>query len=104
MGLILDYPEGATPLSPEDLAGLIPSHLTTRGQLNEWEFLNVAEGERWAFARSHENILSIDFMWSLHKRMFDGTWKWAGSTRIRETIPGIAPEQIEIETDRKSVV
>ena len=98
MGLILDYPEGATPLSAEDLAGLIPSHLTTREQLNEWEFLNVAEGERWAFARSHENILSIDFMWSLHKRMFDGTWKWAGSKRIRETIPGIAPEQIEIET------
>ena len=98
MGLTLDYPEGATPLSAEDLAGLIPSHLTTRGQLNEWEFLNVTEGERWASGRRHENILSIDFMWRLHRRMFDGTWKWAGSTRIRETIPGIALEQIEIET------
>ncbi|MGH9428935.1 MAG: mobile mystery protein B, partial [Terriglobia bacterium] len=77
MGLTLDYPEGATPLSPEDLAALIPSHIANRWQLNEWEFLNVAEGERWAFARRHENILSIDFMWSLHKRMLDETWEWA---------------------------
>ena len=100
MGLTLEYPEGATPLSPEDLAGLIPSYITTRGQLNEWEFVNVGKGERWAFARRQENILSIDFMWSLHRQMFGDTWRWAGKTRTRETIPGIAPETIEIETKK----
>jgi hypothetical protein len=38
MGLNLEYPPGATPLEPDDAAGLIPSHITTQGQLNEWEF------------------------------------------------------------------
>jgi fido (protein-threonine AMPylation protein) len=51
MGLNLEYPPGATPLDPDDAAGLIPSHITTQGQLNEWEFQNVAEGTAWALSR-----------------------------------------------------
>ncbi len=47
MGLNLEYPPGATPLDPDDAAGLIPSHITTQGQLNEWEFQNVAEPLDW---------------------------------------------------------
>jgi Fic-DOC domain mobile mystery protein B len=98
VGLKLEYPEGATPLSPEDLEGLVPSHITTRAQLNEWESVNVGKGEQWAFATRQKEILSIDFMWTLHKQMFGDTWQWAGKRRIRETIPGIAPEAIEGET------
>jgi len=100
VGLELEYPEGATPLSAEDLAGLIPSHITTRGQLNEWEFVNVGKGELWAFSKRQEDILSIAFMWSLHKQMFGDTWRWAGTRRIAETNLGIAPETIEIETKK----
>jgi len=60
--------------------------------------LNVRKGEDWAFARKQENILSIDFMQTLHKRMFGDTWGWAGKTRTKETLPvGLAPENIEIE-------
>ena len=33
---------GATPLSLEDLAGLIPA-LTTQGELNEFEQMNIAK-------------------------------------------------------------
>lgn len=98
MGIKIEYPPGATPLDAEDLAALIPSHLTTRQQLNDWEMLNVREGEDWAFSRKHETILSIDFMQILHKRMFGDTWSWAGKVRTKETYPvGIAPESIEIE-------
>lgn len=98
MGITIEYPTGATPLDAEDLAALIPSHLTTRQQLNDWEMLNVREGEGWAFSRKQENILSIDFMQTLHKRMFGDTWSWAGKIRTKETLPvGIAPETIEIE-------
>lgn len=100
MGLVLEYPDGATPLSHEDLLALIPSHITTQGQLNEWEFVNVGKGEDWVFSRKQKNIFSIDFMWSLHKQMFGDTWKWAGKTRNSETIPGIAPESIEVETKK----
>jgi len=48
----LEYPPGATPLDPDEAAGLIPSHIATQGQLNEWELANILEGERWAFVRS----------------------------------------------------
>ena len=98
MGIKHEYPVGATPLDPDDAATLIPSHLTNREQLNDWEMLNVREGEDWAFAKRHENILSIDFMQKLHKRMFGDTWGWAGKIRTKETHPvGIAPENIEVE-------
>jgi len=98
VGIKPEYPVGATPLDPDDAAALIPGHVTTREQLNDWEMLNIREGEAWAFARRHENILSIDFMQKLHKRMFGDTWGWAGKTRTKETLPvGIAPENIAVE-------
>jgi hypothetical protein len=52
MGLNLEYPPGATPLDPDDAAGLIPSHITTQGQLNEWEFQNVARVRHGPFRES----------------------------------------------------
>ena len=67
MAIILDYPPGATPLDPDEAAGLIPSHITTHGQLNEWELVNIVEGERWAFSRKRKNLLGIEFVRRLHK-------------------------------------
>lgn len=99
MGIDLQYPEGATPLDQDDAAGLLPSHISTRDQLNEWEFLNVREGEDWAFARKLdiERLLTVVFMLDLHKRMFGDTWRWAGQIRTKETNPvGAAPESIRI--------
>jgi hypothetical protein len=49
----LEYPPGAIPLDPDEAAGLIPSHIATQGQLNEWELANILEGEHWAFTRKH---------------------------------------------------
>ncbi len=97
MGLSFEDAPGATPLSPEDIAGLIPSHITNQGQLNEWEFANVAKGEEWAFATKHRNILTVEFLQQVHKQMLGDTWKWAGSIRIRETSIGVAPERIREE-------
>jgi len=106
VGIKLDYPAGATPLDPDDARALVPSHITTQGQLNEWEFLNVREGEQWAFGRKHANILSIEFIRTLHKRMFGNTWRCAGKIRTKETHPvGAPPENIraELETLFKDV-
>lgn len=98
MAIKLEYPPGATPLDPDDAAGLIPSHITTQGQLNEWEYTNVAKGEEWAFGTKQRNILSVEFMQTLHRKMFADTWKWAGEIRRKETLPvGIAPERIRQE-------
>jgi Fic-DOC domain mobile mystery protein B len=90
-----DYPEGATPLDPEDAAALIDSHVTTQGQVNELESKNVTAGNLWALTRAPAAILSTDFMRQLHVRMFGDTWKWAGVIRQKETHPvGVAPEAI----------
>lgn len=97
MGIILEYPAGATPLDRDEAAGLIPSHIANQGQLNAWELQNVLEGERWAFGRKHKEILSVDFMKSLHRRMFGDTWKWAGDIRTTEKNIGIAPANIYVE-------
>jgi len=97
VGLILDYSDGATPLDPDEVAGLIPAHISNQGQLNEWEQANITEGEQWAFGRRHTNILSREFMQALHKRMFRDTWRWAGEIRKTEKNLGIAPQNIYVE-------
>ena len=96
MGLRLTYPLGATPLDPDEAEGLIPRHISTQGQLNEWELQNILEGQQWAFTRRPANLLTIDFMQSLHKRMFGNTWHWAGTLRITEKSIGVAPEFISV--------
>ncbi|MDB5973421.1 MAG: cell division protein [Nevskia sp.] len=99
MGIAFHYPTGSTPLDPDEVAGLIPGHVATQGQLNEWELANIIEGQKWAFnprRKSHPDLLSADFMKALHKRMFDQTWKWAGTFRKTEKNIGVAPEYIAI--------
>lgn len=97
MAVKLEYPPGATPLDPDDAAGLIPSHITTQGQLNEWEFQNVAEGRAWALSAKRSRLLTARFAQELHRRMFGRTWRWAGTFRKNETQPGIDPRSIPVE-------
>lgn len=40
-----EYALGATPLDLDEINGLIPSHITTQGQLNEWEAANILKAE-----------------------------------------------------------
>ena len=91
-----DYAPGATPLDPDEAAGLIPSHIANHAQLNEWEMVNILEGEHWAFSRKHKNMLDSDFVRRLHKRMFGDTWRWAGTFRTTEKNIGIDPIQIPL--------
>lgn len=41
--------DAATPLTPDERNGLLLAHITTRGELNEAEALNIAEADGWAF-------------------------------------------------------
>lgn len=43
-----DQAEHATPLTPEEREGLIPSHVTMRTELNELEQQNIFEADVWA--------------------------------------------------------
>lgn len=98
MALNFDAPDGATPLEPEELEGLIPAHIHTRGELDEWEARNILNAEQWLFGRRSTEIFTLDFVKQLHHRMFDETWKWAGSFRTSEKNIGIDPAYIAPRT------
>ncbi len=92
----LDYPSGATPLDADELASLIPGHITTQGELNEWEQLNIVQGEQWA-RKQRKEILNEAFVRQLHKQMFGDTRRWAGSFRKSDKNIGIDWPKIPVE-------
>ena len=42
-----DYPEGASPLSADEMEGLLPTHITNRAELDRWEQDNINEALAW---------------------------------------------------------
>lgn len=96
MAINLDYPTGATPLDGDELARLIPGHITTQGELNEWEQLNIVQGENWA-RKQRKEILNEAFLRQLHKQMFGETWKWAGEFRKSDKNIGVDWLKIGVE-------
>lgn len=97
MALTIEYPPGATPLDPDEVEGLIPEHIHTHGELNEWEQENIVQGEAWAFAQRRKNLLTGVFIDTLHKRMFGRTWRWAGQHRKTGKNIGVDPARIAVE-------
>lgn len=89
--------EGATPLDPAALEGLIPT-LTTQRELNEFEAVNVGEAELWArrSRRVRRDLLTTAVLAELHRRMFDRTWRWAGLFRLSDTNIGVPWAQISV--------
>jgi Fic-DOC domain mobile mystery protein B len=96
MPVNLDYAPGATPLDPDELAGLIPGHIATQGELNEWEQQNIQVGDDWA-RKQRKDILSDDFLRQLHRRMFGETWRWAGEFRRSDKNIGVDWLHIGVE-------
>jgi Fic-DOC domain mobile mystery protein B len=84
-----------TPLSPEEIADLIPN-LATKEELNEWERENILQARTWATADRNEPIRmpSDEYIRKLHAKMFDQTWKWAGDYRRTEKNLGVAVHEI----------
>ncbi len=93
---LFDQDDAATPLAQEELEGLIPSYITLRRELNEAEQANILEAEQWALARKRD-VLSEEFLKSLHKRMFNRVWRWAGEFRRTERNIGVDPRNIAVE-------
>jgi Fic-DOC domain mobile mystery protein B len=89
-------PDDATPLSPEEREGLIPSHIALRSELNELEQQNILAADVWALQRRHDP-LSESFARKLHRRMFRKVWKWAGRYRTSDKNIGVARAQIQTE-------
>jgi len=81
MALDLDEQDGQTPLDPDENAGLIPRHIDTKGALNDWEQENILQATQWLRRTKIPEVLTEEFCRNLHRRMFDKTWKWAGTFR-----------------------
>lgn len=91
--------DAATPLEEEEKDALIPSYITTRGELNEAEQRNILKAEEWAFARKRA-VLDERFLDNLHERMFGHVWKWAGKHRRSGKNIGVDAYKIPVELRR----
>ena len=87
--------EGNTPLSPDELADLIPS-LAAKEELNEWERENILHAREWAVGNriGADEMVSEEYVRKLHGKMFDQTWKWAGRYRQTEKNLGVPFREI----------
>jgi Fic-DOC domain mobile mystery protein B len=94
---VFEYPLGATPIGPDEMKGLIPTHITTRGELDPWEQRNIFEAQMWADSNKPKDILNEKFMKQFHKRMFGKVWKWAGTFRQTENNIGVDWYKIPME-------
>jgi len=99
MGLELDYNDGQTPLDEEEKEGLKIKSITTQGELDEFEQLNIEKAVEWTIHSKFklEKILTEKFVKDLHKKMYGDVWKWAGEFRKTEKNIGIPWTQIGIE-------
>ena len=88
------YPEGATPIDPDEAEGLLPTHITTHGELNRWEQDNIVEALAWIDKTKPTNILNEQFIKQLHKRMFGNVWRWAGQFRRSDKNIGVSWSQV----------
>lgn len=101
---IFVYPPGATPLDPDEISGLIPKHITTQSQLNEWEQVNILEAEKWTSHQKFKGsqITTIEFIKKLHQRMFSKTWRWAG--QFRKSNKNIGVDWLSISVDLRVLI
>lgn len=100
MAIELDEHDGQTPLDSDEKAELIPEHLSTKGELNDWEQENILRAVRWVKRTRSPDVLTEGFCRALHARMFDQTWTWAGTFRKSDKNIGCDWKQISVKLDQ----
>ena len=90
--------DGATPI--EDLSDLIPTHIITRQELNEWETANILEAAKKYLLRKRKIAIDIAFIKRIHGEMFNHTWKWAGKFRQSNYNLGVDWHNIQEEVKK----
>lgn len=97
-----DLPSGATPLTQEDLDGLLPKYINTRSELNDAEFKNITEASKKYFSSTREFKFTYSNLFKVHKEMFGKVWSWAG--KKRETNNNIGVQKYHIEMELKKLI
>jgi Fic-DOC domain mobile mystery protein B len=85
--------DGHTEVSEDDRLVLLPTYISTRGELFAAEQENIAAA---TFGRNPKAQTLLDdlYLRHLHRAMFDRVWTWAGQYRVREANIGIEPTRI----------
>ena len=87
----------------DDVSGLIPLYITTRKELYEAEFVNVSEATTYYLLNiTRKNKFEIDreCLFSLHKKMFEKVWSWAGKKRTSNKNIGVQAYKIDEEIQK----
>jgi len=93
---LLPSGDGHTPLTDEELEGLLPSYISTRGELYDAEQANIVRGLPRT-PPSCDELLDDKYLRDLHSAIFDEVWAWAGKYRKSEKNIGIDPDFIATE-------
>ncbi len=71
-----------TPLDPDELKDLLPDHIRTQKNLNEFEAANIEQAiKKHLFAKRRHDFSNPEVLKRIHRDMFNQTWKWAGEYR-----------------------
>jgi len=99
MGLKIEYIEGQTPLDEDEKEGLLVKTISTKGELDEFEQLNIQSAIEWSLKTKvdKKQFLTEDFLMLVHKKMFGEVWAWAGTKRKSNKNIGVDKTQISIE-------
>lgn len=99
MGIDLEYISGQTPLDEDEKEGLLIESISSRGELDEFEQLNIEKAIEWSIRSKFVKkiILTEGFVKSLHKQMFSEVWSWAGQFRKSNKNIGVDGTIIGIE-------
>jgi Fic-DOC domain mobile mystery protein B len=71
--------------------------LTRQQELDEFEEANILEAMKWLHKQNNADALNVEFIHTLHRRMFGKTWAWAGKPRRTDKNIGVPAHQIAIE-------
>lgn len=90
---------GQTPLELDEAEQLIPSWVSTRGDLDSAEQENITAAVEWSSRRhwAASDILDDRFLRRLHTRMFGDVWEWAGAYRTSARNIGVDAWRISEE-------
>ena len=102
MGLTPEYIDGQTPLDDDEQEGLLITTISTRGELDEFEQLNIEEAIIWSLRRSFklEDVFTESFITTLHIQMYGNVWKWAGEFRKSNKNIGVDKFEISVELNK----
>jgi Fic-DOC domain mobile mystery protein B len=104
MGLELNYINGQTPLDEDEKEGLLIKTISTLGELDEFEQLNIDEARIWLLKTKLDidKILTEEFIKELHIKMFGTVWRWAGS--FRNSNKNIGVDKFEIPIHLRNLI